>query len=201
MMIQEFEKLTGIEVSMEEYAEIEQMYYDFDGDKQAFCKKFVKDNGMVTVLRKLLKVEKEDHRGAELELAELRKNYETYSRDMVSAVEKLKKELEKEQEWKPWVPENAVSQEKYDKLRNDSTSHEMTDEEATEWIAEEWGFDPAKIRINHKMKEYEVNRHHQLRQVGEKWRNAWYDATDWYYVFFTVRGMEYEAYNGQLIQL
>ena len=199
MMIQEFEKLTGIEVATEEYAEIEQMYYEFDGDKQAFCKKFVKDNGMVTVLRKMLKVEKEDHRGAELELAQVRKDYDNYSHDMVKAMEKLKAQLEQEQEWKPWVPADAVPQNDYDHLK--SSGREMSDAEAIEWIAGEWGFSTDKIRINRKMKKYEVNRHHQLRTVGEIERDPYYDATDWYYVFFTVCGMEYEAHNGTLIQL
>ena len=199
MMIQEFEKLTGIEVTTEEYAEIEQMYYEFDGDKQAFCKKFVKDNGMVTVLRKMLKVEKEDHRGAELELAQVRKDYDNYSHDMVKAMEKLKAQLEKEQEWKPWVPAAAVPQNDYDHLK--SSGREMSDAEAIEWIAGEWGFSTDKIRINRKMKQYEVNRHHQLRTIGELERDPYYDATDWYYVFFTVCGMEYEAHNGRLIQL
>ena len=199
MMIQEFEKLTGIEVTTEEYAEIEQMYYEFDGDKQAFCKKFVKDNGMVTVLRKMLKVEKEDHRGAELELAQVRKDYDNYSHDMVKAMEKLKAQLEQEQEWKPWVPADAVPQNDYDHLK--SSGREMSDAEAIEWIAGEWGFSTDKIRINRKMKQYEVNRHHQLRTIGELERDPYYDATDWYYVFFTVCGMEYEAHNGRLIQL
>ena len=199
MMIQEFEKLTGIEVATEEYAEIEQMYYEFDGDKQAFCKKFVKDNGMVTVLRKMLKVEKEDHRGAELELAQVRKDYDNYSHDMVKAMEKLKAQLEQEQEWKPWVPADAVPQNDYDHLK--SSGREMSDAEAIEWIAGEWGFSTDKIRINLKMKTYEVNHHHQLRTVGEIERDPYYDATDWYYVFFTVCGMEYEAHNGTLIQL
>ena len=199
MMIQEFEKLTGLEVTTEEYAEIEQIYYEFDGDKQAFCKKFVKDNGMVTVLRKMLKVEKEDHRGAELELAQVRRDYDNYSHDMVKAMEKLKAQLEQEQEWKPWVPADAVPQNAYDHLK--SSGREMSDAEAIEWIAGEWGFSTDKIRINRKMKQYEINRHHQLRTIGELERDPYYDATDWYYVFFTVCGMEYEAHNGQLIRL
>ncbi len=41
MMITEFTALTGFEPSMEEYAEIEEQYYEFDGDKKAFCRKFV----------------------------------------------------------------------------------------------------------------------------------------------------------------
>ena len=199
MMIQEFEKLTGIEVNMKEYGIIEQMYYDFDGDKQAFCKKFVKENGMVRVLREIAEGLEGTLLSTEADLKALEKNYETYSRDMISTVEKLKAQLEKEQEWKPWVPADAVPQNDYDHLK--SSGREMSDAEAIEWIAGEWGFSTDKIRINRKMKQYEVNRHHQLRTIGELERDPYYDATDWYYVFFTVCGMEYEAHNGRLIQL
>jgi len=199
MMIQEFEKLTGIEVNMKEYGIIEQMYYEFDGDKQAFCKKFVKENGMVRVLREIAEGLEGTLLSTEADLKALEKNYETYSRDMISTVEKLKAQLEKEQEWKPWVPADAVPQNDYDHLK--SSGREMSDAEAIEWIAGEWGFSTDKIRINRKMKQYEVNRHHQLRTIGELERDPYYDATDWYYVFFTVCGMEYEAHNGRLIQL
>ncbi len=199
MMIQEFEKLTGIEVNMKEYGIIEQMYYEFDGDKQAFCKKFVKENGMVRVLREIAEGLEGTLMSTEADLKALEKNYETYSRDMISTVEKLKAQLEKEQEWKPWVPADAVPQNDYDHLK--SSGREMSDAEAIEWIAGEWGFSTDKIRINRKMKQYEVNRHHQLRTIGELERDPYYDATDWYYVFFTVCGMEYEAHNGRLIQL
>ena len=195
MMIQEFEKLTGLEVNQAEYAVIEQMYYEFNGDKTAFCKKFVKENGLVKVLRELAEGYEGTLSAVESEL----KQSKRVIKAMEEKITKLEEKLEKEQEWKPWVPENAVSQDRYDHLK--SAGHEMTDEEATEWIADEWGFNPAKIRINRKMKKYEVNRHHRLRVVGEIERDPYYDATDWYYVFFTVCGMEYEAFNGSLIQL
>lgn len=200
MMIQEFEKLTGMEVNQAEYAVIEQMYYEFDGDKTAFCKKFVRENGLVKVLRELAEGYEGTALSLEAQLKAERKHFETYSRDMISAVEKLKKQLEKEQEWKPWVPEKAVSQKDYDHLKS-CGENVMTDGKAIEWIAQEWGFAADKIRINRKMKQYEVNRHHQLRTVGEIDREPRYEATDWYYVFFTVCGMEYEDYNGTLIQL
>ena len=40
MMMQEFVARTGFTPTAEEYAQIEQQYYDFDGDKDAFCKAF-----------------------------------------------------------------------------------------------------------------------------------------------------------------
>lgn len=195
MMIQEFENLTGLEVNHAEYAVIEQMYYEFDGDKREFCKKFVKENGLVKVLRELA----EGYEGTILTMEAQMKTMDKHQDELKAKITKLEEKLEREQEWKPWVPEEAVSQEKYDHLK--SSGREMSDAEAIEWIAGEWGFSTDKIRINRKMKKYEVNRHHQLRTVGEIERDPYYDATDWYYVFFTVCGMEYEAHNGQLIQL
>ena len=45
MMMSEFIDRTGFEPTAKEYAKIEEAYYDFDGDKDAFCKAFVKDGG------------------------------------------------------------------------------------------------------------------------------------------------------------
>ena len=45
MMMSEFIDRTGFEPTAKEYAKIEEAYYNFDGDKDAFCKAFVKDGG------------------------------------------------------------------------------------------------------------------------------------------------------------
>jgi len=37
MLKSEFIERTGFEPTAEEYAEIEERYYNFDGDKDAFC--------------------------------------------------------------------------------------------------------------------------------------------------------------------
>jgi len=193
MMIQEFEELTGLRPNTMEYAVIEDLYYDFNGDKREFCKTFtaVKD-ALLNVARMVASETK----------ADLDKTQETAAQekaDLEAKIKRLEAQLEREQEWKPWTNKDAVKQEDYDHLRR--CGHEMTDDEAKDWIASEWGFDRSKIRICRKMKTYEVNRHSQLRQIGEIDRDPYYDATDWYYVFFRVCGMEYEAYNGSLTQL
>lgn len=43
MMMHEFAEKTGYTPTDEEYAFIEQSYYDFNGDKDSFCKAWVKD--------------------------------------------------------------------------------------------------------------------------------------------------------------
>ena len=193
MMIQEFEELTGLHPTMMEYAIIEDMYYDFEGDKREFCKKFAaQDEPLLNVARMVASETKSDLDKAQKEAAKEKA-------DLEAKIKRLEAQLEREQEWKPWTNKDAVKQEDYDHLR--SSGRAMSDEEAKDWIAGEFGFDKSKIRINHKMKTFDVNRHHQLRKNGEVDRDPYYDATDWYYVFFTVCGMEYEAYNGSLSQL
>ena len=44
MLVSEFIDRTGYQPSAEEYAEIEQAYYVFDGDKDAFCRAWCKAN-------------------------------------------------------------------------------------------------------------------------------------------------------------
>lgn len=195
MMMNEFTERTGIEPNAEEYAMIEEMYYEFDGDKNAFCKDFVKNNRMLEVQREIVAAVRE-------KVERLRKDQVATDKELHAAqnkIARLEAELEREQEWKPWTDKDAVKQEDYDHLRR--VGHEMTDDEAKDWITTEWGFDRSKIRICRKMKTFEKNRHSALRQVGEVDRDPYYDATDWYYVFFRVCGMEYEAYNGSLTQL
>ena len=197
MMIHEFTDLTGFEPSPEEYAEIEEQYYAFDGDKRAFCQHFLKNGGIQKVYDKRL----ETIERLRSEQVEVEKNLMQTIKEKDAQIARLEAALEREQEWRPWTNEKAINQNQYNALSNDGSSHEMTDEEAKEWISSECGFSPDRIRINRKMKVFEVSRHHRLRQVGEIDRRSFYDATDWYYVFFTVCGLEYEAYNGSLTQL
>ena len=192
MMMQEFTDRTGFEPTLEEYAEIENAYYEFDGDKDAFCADFVKNGGELKVYA--ARAQKISQLKSQMQ--ELDKMMKQAATEYEAKIARLEKEIEREQEWKPYNDERLVRQEDYDHIR--SAGREMTDAEAIEWIAQEFGFASEKIRINRTMKTFEINRHSQLRKVGEIDRRPMYDATDWYYIFFTVAGWEYEAYNGNL---
>lgn len=68
-------------------------------------------------------------------------------------------------------------------------------------IASEFGFDRAKIHIVHEVYTEEVNRHGQIRRTGTTPRKALFNAWDWNYIAFNVRGnstMGYEMHNGEL---
>ena len=196
MMIHEFEKLTGLQPSDHEYSVIESMYYDFNGDKRAFCKWFTANNGMVTVLQTIVK----DQAAALEKLSdELKEANDAYLKTQ-NIVKALQAKLEKEEEWRPYEMEENCSQKKYDDLNNCSFRKELTDQEAIDMIADEFGFIPSRIRIIHSVKQYEVNRHGYLRCVGYAERKALYDATDWNYIRFDVGSWCYEMINGSLHQ-
>ena len=64
MMMSEFIDRTGFEPTAKEYAKIEEAYYNFDGDKDAFCKAFVKDGGAVPVVSRETQRERTAGRGS-----------------------------------------------------------------------------------------------------------------------------------------
>lgn len=51
MMMSEFIERTGFEPTAEEYEQIEDAYYHFDGDKDAFCKNWLSDGGILKAAR------------------------------------------------------------------------------------------------------------------------------------------------------
>lgn len=92
MMMSEFIDRTGFEPTAKEYAKIEEAYYDFDGDKDAFCKAFVKDGGA----RKLCKA-----RAAEIDrlnslLLESERQYKKDMADREKRIDELTAELDRE---------------------------------------------------------------------------------------------------------
>lgn len=47
MMMSEFIERTGFEPTIEEYEKIEEQYYNFDGDKNAFCADWLAQGGIL----------------------------------------------------------------------------------------------------------------------------------------------------------
>ena len=202
MMLSEFVERTGFEPMAAEYAKIEEAYYDFDGDKDAFCKAFVKGDGEKKVYQA---------RTAEIErlngkILEMDKTAKRDGAEYEKRLADLQAKLDREQEWKPYVDTHNVPQADYARLAEGadtgSCSHYMTDDEALDWICDEFGFDRSKVTILHEIDEYEINRHNQLRRTGRKIdRRPVYCATDYHYIRFNVgrgTGWMWECWNGQL---
>lgn len=189
MMIEEFEQRTGYFPAAIEYAAIERAYMEFDGDKDAFCKAYKKNTGGIAerIQREINAAAfKEKHQHA----ADLTR------RDI--EIERLKNQLEREQEWKPYEDADAVSQSDYDELATAGGTDKMTDDEAKALLYNWYGFAKEKVEILRTAPIYEVNRHHQLRKVGEAERAPLYNATDWHYIRFNCGCMSYELHNDNL---
>ena len=114
-------------------------------------------------------------------------------------IERLKKALEEAGNWKP-APNTGTQMSQDEYLKWSKCSKVLTDEEAVEWICEELGFDPAKVKIIHEVSTYEVNNRHRLRKSGTYRRDPFYDVSDLNYVRFNVTGnvtFSYEICNGE----
>lgn len=180
MLITEFQNLTGFYPTEDLYRTIEEFYYEFDGDKLAFCKAYVDNtDGLAEQIRIKTDI-----------------NRRLRAHNMAVEINKLNKELEREQEWKAFEDSANVQQKDYNELKAFGKIWE--DEEAKAWIADVFGFNPEKIKIIHSVNLYEVNRHNICRVVGEAERLPLYEATDWNYVRFDCGPISYELDNGML---
>lgn len=193
MMISEFIERTGFEPTASEYAKIEKAYYDFNGNKDEFCKAFVKNGGE----KKIYKARAEEIAQLKSQLVEMEKQYKSEMEAREKQIAELNADLDRELEWKPCDGTGTnMSQSDYDHLAN--CGKLMSDEEAKEFIADECGFDPEKIHILHEVNTYEVNKHRRLRVAGTFDRAPVYESSDWNYIRFDCACFMYEFINGEL---
>lgn len=117
-------------------------------------------------------------------------------------VDCLQARVEREEEWKPYEGNDGnTSQEEYDVLASDASAKELSDDEAAQIIADEFGFERDRIGIVREINTYEINRHGRLRKAGTTPRRPLFDAWDYYYIRFDVIGnarMCWEVYGGDL---
>lgn len=189
MMREEFEKLTGFYPTAELYAQIEAAYTDFPGDKVAFCKAYKKnEDGLSEKIQRtvdMAQIKAQQKADKEAEATEKR-------------IKELEDRLEHELEWKPYEDTSNVQQADYTRLQTAGGTRTLTDDEAKDLLYDWYGFAKEKIKIHRTIPQYEVNRHRQLRKVGEIDRAPLYNATDWNYIRFDCGCMSYELQNDNL---
>jgi len=113
-------------------------------------------------------------------------------------VQRLRNELEKEQEWREYEMRENVCQSDYDKLAGQSDTRYMRNDEAKDILYNWFGFAREKVEIRNSVPTFQVSRHGVIRQMGRIDRRPAYNATDWNYIRFDCGGVSYELYNGDL---
>lgn len=197
MNIKEFTERTGFYPTYEHYKFIEKSYMDFDGDKDAFCKAYkANENGLAEKITREVERYIEDQ--TELGMHEHDAMEERIARQ-AGIINDLQAQLDAELEWTASKSAGTqMTQRDYVKLREDSFTKTMTDEEAANFIAEELGFNAERVKIIHTVETFEVNKHRRMRVAETYDREPLYSSTDWNYVRFNVNGIEYEYIDGQL---
>ena len=196
MMMSEFIERTGFEPTAEEYAEIEEAYYSFDGDKDAFCRHWKRTVGVDGIC----KARAEKIARLRSTALEVEKNLMAEIAQRDQRIARLEADLEKAEGWKPYEDPHNVKQGEYEKLQA-CGARVMSDDEAADLVAEEFGFERSRITIIHEVPKEEVSRSGRVRRVGVFHRESLYESTDWNYIRFNVRGnvtMSYEMNDGEL---
>lgn len=201
MMMSEFIDRTGFEPTYEEYQEIEEAYYNFAGNKDEFCAKWLADGGVMNTCRarakkidrlnsKILELDRSNRQDDEKQLQHIA--------DLEKRIADLEAQLDRELEWQSYEDEHNFSQQAYDELLHTGGTKVMSDEEARAILADEFGFSAERIEIIHENNMYEINRHRQLRKARTAERLPIWNATDWQYIRFNVGNWFYEMYDGEL---
>lgn len=191
MMMSEFIERTGFEPTAEEYSEIEESYYEFSGDINAFCKDFLKNKGVDRLVRgRASRIEE-----LQSELEKMEKRLEAEKNAAEKEICKLQEKLDKELEWKPCEGGTTLNQSRYEELANAGGTKVLTEQEAKELIYQEFGFALEKITIINTVHTYEANKYHYMRKANEFIRKPVYNASDWNYIRFDCAGWQYEMVN------
>lgn len=198
MLISEFENLTGIYPSANQYSVIERFYSESKEDKHDFCRAYLMNADCLAerIQREVnnLELNRENQATAEIWKLETKLNAEKVRAD------KLQQELDKELDWKPAEHTGTnMKQEDYNKLAESGSAIIPSDEEAIEHLSMLFGFMPEKIQILREVQTFEVNKYHRLRLKDTYHREPLYDATDWNYIRFDCAGMQWELVNGELL--
>ena len=194
MMMDEFTERTGFEPTFEEYLQIEQAYYNFDGNKNVFCREFVEKKAALWFYRsRAKKIEQ-----LQCQLLEREQAHQLAIAQYEYQIKQLQTALDSELDWMPCNGGTNLGQGRYERLYNAPDTKALTEQQAKDFIARECGFDPSRVSICTQAATYEVNKHRQMRVANQFERPPVYNATDWNYVRFNCAGTMYELINGEL---
>lgn len=184
-MLYEFEKLTNVKITSEEYQAIEAEYMACQEDKQVFCKRWLKKDGIRNLLQNRL----------------------TEIGNLTGTVKELEKKIDALEDWKQSTRYGThYTDESYHSL---STACERNGKnlfavksDAEVFIAARFGFNASKLIIIPDVEIYETNRYGNSRLAQAKTRKPLYVSEGFNYARFDVlcQGgrMQWELIDGKL---
>lgn len=191
MLLEEFVQRTGFEPSQNDYCIIEQQYMKFEGDKDQFCEKWIKENGIQQVYDDKINL-----------INELQSQIE----DLETVNERLKNELEMSQGWK-LTDKAGTNMSQNDYLDLSKSVIEIAGEpgylmpdHAKAKINEITGMEIDRIILIYAVETYEINFQKRLRIKDKFTRCPYFFSTDWNYFRFNCNGWSWEIVNGELYQ-
>lgn len=205
MTRQEFIEKTGFIPSHSLYTAIENAYMKFDGDKDSFCGAYKENTNRIA---EIIALSADANLNEELDsrdklIDELKHQAVSLKSDILflnDRNEELEDQLDEELDWKPCKTAGTkMAQADYQDLSANEFTKSMTGEEAANFIAEELGFDPKKVKIIPTVETFESNKYHRMRVAVRYKREPLNASTDWNYIRFDVNDVEYEYINGQLM--
>lgn len=206
MTREEFTIMTGIYPDITLYAEIEAQYMRSGMTKQKFAKAYADNmNGLADHVAICADLQEERYVKSLFDkLEEQSKQIELLQKEN----QQLQQENDREREWTYFLEKSRCGEEKYQNLRNQSDTKILTETEAAEKVAEEFGFNKDKITIHTEIPRQIKDRHGYIKTVKDETghpesieRLPLYNATDWNYIAFAVASIEYEMVDGDLHQI
>lgn len=185
MMLQEFENLTKVKVTSEEYQAIEAEYMTCEEDKQIFCKRWLKKDGIRNLLQNRL----------------------TEIKNLTDTVKELEKKIDALEDWKQST--------KYGTRYSDTSYRSLSaacersgknlfavKSNAEVFIAARFGFNASKLIIIPDVEIYETNRYGKSRLAQTSTRKPLYASEGFNYARFDVLceggRMQWEMIDGKL---
>jgi len=205
MLISEFENLTGIYPSANQYSVIEKFYSESKEDKHDFCRAYMLNADCLAerIQTEANKLEQARENSFASAVGILENRIKTTEEAVIKAekrADELKAQLDKELDWRPAEHTGTnMSPEDYERLAESGSAIIATDEEAKEHLSVLFGFMPDKIQIIREVQTFEVDKYHRLRVEDTYEREPLYEASDWNYIRFDCAGMQWELVNGELL--
>lgn len=206
MLKKEFEIITNLYPTETLYEAIDRAYLASELSKEDFCRDYLanKDGIAEKIQQDAEKIAMNEVKSLYDEIQKLTAAVEQWKLEVKSSqnkIEKLKEQLYRELEWRPYENPDRVTQAEYDELARDADEGKMaaflTEDEAKERLYKILGFAKDAVEIHDTVKKLEKNRHGGIRSCGLLDRRPVWASTDYHYMAFSCRGYAYELYNGE----